>query len=284
MSPAAAHDATIRAMAATKAPRREIAEATGLSLRQVRNWMEEQQIAGRPQGEANPIADDVRAKLLALLHGGMSATKAAAMCGVSHQTASKMRAAAGLQSFIKPWQSGEDEVLLKLHAQGVRPKQISAQLPGRSTQAVHARAQALGLSFAADTKRKEEIFQRVRQLAAAGVPDREIASEIGLGRTGLGRLRRSIGVPSSKQLTMRPKAEKAPRKARITAAPAPISRAEGDGYTSGYKIVGLHEAWRWWHQQERKGYPDIGEINALRREQHRAPYTIKGGKFTGISM
>lgn len=283
MSPAAAHDATIRAMAATKAPRREIAEATGLSLRQVRNYMEEQQIAGRPQGEANPIADDVRAKLLALLHGGMSATKAAAMCGVSHQTAAKMRVAAGLQSFTKPWQAHEEQVLLKLHAQGARPKQISDQLPGRSTQAVHARAQALGLSFGVVNRRTADVFDRVRQLAAAGTPDREIAVELGLSTTGVSKLRRSNGIPSSKQLTLRPKAEKAPRKARVETAPPPPAVRTGDGYQSGYRMVRLDEAWRWWWDQGHKGYADISEINDLRRKEKRAPFTIKGGKFTGIA-
>ena len=313
------HDSIIRQMAAAMATHAAIGAVVGMNRGQVRRYMVAHGITGRPKGMANPTPPDTADKVRALIRDGVSAHKAAELCGVTDRTAEKIRNAEGFGPQRLLFSAAEDAILRDMHAQGKQAPEIAAALPGRSVSSVHSRAAVLGLSFPKDTKRNTATFDLVRQMVAEGKSDRQIAEHLGMSRSGLSSLRRSIGVPCApEQRTSKHDAVKdtvrelvAQRKSREEIAQATgltetvlnsiMSRSKLTqkhvapkkeaapkppppmGLIAGCIPVGLHRAWQWWQEQGRQGRPEIGEINDLRRRMKRAPFTLMRGRFTGIS-
>ena len=205
-----------------------------------------------------------------------------------------------------PFYSAAQLELMRREANaGKTARQITAMLPGRTLGAVTqqiVRLRKAGEIPAFDGAKSTwmrggdkpastpEQRARVQELAlSTALSWVMIGAEVGLSHHQVRRI--IAAMPQKREKPLSPKAaEYRERRAKAAAKRAPILDVSAPpvappppkaNLIAGCIPVGLHRAWQWWQEQGRTGRPDIREINALRRQMKRIPFTIIGGKFTG---
>jgi hypothetical protein len=134
-----------------------------------------------------------RDRLLKKLYAKVGPAGCASRFGVTYSSAqTRARRVGAAPCRNHPWSAAEDEVLRRDYLR-VPTTELARSLD-RTPTAVYQRAKKIGLA-AGRFEWTEAVDVRFRELYAAGLPDGQIADDLGCIREAVGRRRRSLGLP-----------------------------------------------------------------------------------------
>lgn len=256
MTPAT--ESLIREMAARSCSYSEISRETGTHPSAVRRYVTKHALPRRPKHvNSNGPKPETKDRVLARLERGDALMVIVREEGVAKRTVQKWRAKANLDPDFRRYRPEEDVILREAVAAGKAVQEIV--LPGRTINSIKARMTLLGLTVV-----------RVKKMAAEGCSNPVIAAALGMSASNVKSIRAKHGI----------KAHTGTKPKGLPPPVRPPPRTPDPWLVNGYRMVGLHEAQRWYRENGGRGWAEMGAINDLRRRKNRAPFSLLPGKLT----